>query len=166
MKRRITKKRMRKVESRLSLALRQYITKPKQLTENENHKEILSIRWGIYDLLYYHLKLDPDWSKRNWFLELLDIESLEINQEPRTLISIAGKYDWWAEGKDAEAAVWWPDDRVPNVTKHGVRYMTEPFTARIWLQKDQENRLRYKFEFGADSTYRLFTNYPRNTVSW
>ncbi len=164
MKRRMIKKRIQRVESRLSLALRHYITKPKQLTEYEDRKEMLSIRWSISDLLYYHLKLDPDWSKRNWFLELLDIDSLEINQEPRTLISIEGKCDWWAEGKDAEAPVWWPADRVPNVTKSGARYMTEPFTARIRLQKDQENRLRYKFEFGAGSTYRLFTNCPRNAV--
>jgi hypothetical protein len=164
MKRRITKKWMRKVEARLNLALRQYITKPKQLTEYEGNKEMLSIRWRIYDLVYYHLKLDPDWSKRNWFLELLDIDSLEINREPRALISIAGKYDWWAEERDAEADVWWPADRVPNVTKYGARYMTEAFTARIGLEKDQQKRLRYEFEFGAGSTYILFTNCPRNAV--
>jgi len=155
---------MRKVEARLNLALRRYLTKPTRLTENEDHKEMLSIRCSIYDLVYSYLKLDPDWSKISWFLELLDIDSVEISRGPRALIIIEGKYDWWAARRDAEAAVWWPDERVPNVTKYGARYMTEPFTARMQLQKDRQKRLRYEFEFGAGNTYRLFTNCPGNAV--
>jgi hypothetical protein len=164
MKRRIVKKRMRKLEGDLSLALKQYIAKPEAEMENESDKDLLQVRWRIYDLVYYHLKLDPDWSKKDWFLDLLDIDSLEINRGQVTLIVVAGKYDWWAAGRDAEAAEWWPTDRVPNVTKYGSRYMTEPFTARIRLKNGQRERLLYRFKFGAGSTYRTFTNYPRDAV--
>ncbi|MBI3651763.1 MAG: hypothetical protein HY231_12155 [Acidobacteria bacterium] len=158
MKRRIIKKRMRIDELYLRDALINFLKSPLPVFENQLEDNILSIRWAIYGLTYYHLKFDPVWSKRDMFLELVDIDSIELISDPQRIIQVIGQFTWMPQGKDAKADVWWAMDRIPEMGKYGAVYMKEPFVATIQLLHHRRSPLKYSFAFGIGSTSRLFTN--------
>ena len=118
---------------------------------------MLPIRWALFGLTYGHLKLTRDWGKRSWFLELPDIDTITKIGRPESGFQLSGEIIWWAEGKDAEGE-WWPQDRIPDVTKWGGKYVAEPFEARVFPLWHKKRGLSYEIEFGQGSTYQLFTN--------
>jgi hypothetical protein len=134
------------------------------LDDENNFQLLLRLRWLIYDYLYVRLKLHPAWRKKQWFLELFDVDQVAIETDSATL---TGDIVWWAEGKDA-IGEWWPTDHEPHPTGvhkiklrgdlSGGHWVLEPMIARIKIAKVPKRDAEYYIEFGKGNTFLKVTN--------
>jgi hypothetical protein len=144
------KKRRRRKEPRLKEALKFW------LEDDPQNRDDRPLRWALDDLLDFHLRTSPWWAQGRKFVELPDIRSVSFG-DAAAFVRIEGSVIWWAEGKDAEGE-WWPDDRVPERTRHGGRYMVEPVAVDVLPAWGLKRRPRYRISFGRGTTQRWFTN--------
>lgn len=131
----------------------------KPLDDEGNFRLLLKLRWLVYDFIYVRLKLHPQWMKKRWFLELLDIDSVKLGNSG---VEFNGDMVWWAEGKDA-VGEWWPADHEPHrigVYKakirgdlDGGRWVIEPVIAKLRMPKLPKRNAVYEIDFGEASTY-------------
>jgi hypothetical protein len=129
--------------------------------DRSNFRLLLRVRWLVYDFIYLRLKLNPRWQKRQWFLELFDVDEVRITNSSLELI---GDIVWWAEGKDAIER-WWPADHEPHRVgpyKLKIRgdlsggcWVLEPLIARLRTPKLAKRNADYEIEFGKGSTYMM-----------
>jgi hypothetical protein len=150
----------RRDEPKLKEALQIYFQQCEykdDLSDKEREQLLLPIRWSLFSLLYYHLKLARGWSDRKWFLEIPDIK--EIEKIDHSII-IKAEVIWWPEGTNVNDK-WWPSDRQPIIDHHNNnnKWMIEPVIAIIAPFWGSNRRLRYKLEFGVGSTYKVFANH-------
>ena len=124
-----------------------------------NFRPLLSLRWLIHDFINARLRLNRGWAAKRYFLELFDVDGLEVRDG---VVELTGDIVWWAEGKDA-AGEWWPPDHVPRPTgayKVKIRgdlgggfWVVEPVIAKLWEARKPGRNAGYEIEFGAGSTY-------------
>jgi hypothetical protein len=127
--------------------------------ETSNFRLLLKLRWCVYDFIYLRLKLNPKWQKKQWFLELFDVDEINIGEDD---VVLRGDIVWWAEGKDA-VGEWWPADHEPHWVKpykvkirgelSGGYWILEPVIARLRIPKVTKRNAEYEIEFGKGSTY-------------
>lgn len=159
---RALKKYLRRRERMLDKHLRRFLkgfnsTKP--LKEEKNHALLLKLRWLIQDFLYARLNLHTRWMRKNWFLDLLDVDEVKIRGAE---VELACDIVWWMEGKDA-AGSWWPSDHEPHRTApykvkirgdlDGGYWILEPVRARLRTSKTPKHTAEYEIDFGTGSTY-------------
>jgi len=152
---------MRRAERRLSIAVRQNLSDIGPIRQAHLSKKVLLIRWAIDELIYYHLMLDSTWNTKARFLEVIDINAITLDS---ATVNIVGEYFWWPMASGEGILEWWPNDRTPDTTKRGAKYMTEPFAANVFLLKGKRRPVRYTFEFGCGSTYRIFANMRESLI--
>ena len=46
--------------------------------EKSNFRLLLRLRWCVHDFIYLRLKLNPKWQKKQWFLELFDLDEIAL----------------------------------------------------------------------------------------
>lgn len=157
------KKRLRLREKALGKYLSLFLDgfNPEQSLEagSDNFRLLLSLRWLVYDYIYFRLKLDPRWAKKLWFLDLFDVDRIKIANED---VELTGDIVWWAEGKDA-LGEWWPADHEPYRTApykkkmrgdlSGGYWVLEPVIAKLRQPTSPKRNARYEIEFGRGSTY-------------
>ncbi|HEY0078241.1 MAG TPA: hypothetical protein VGB73_06315 [Pyrinomonadaceae bacterium] len=154
MKRRRVRKQLRKYERRLAAAVELCLSSPLERLTGEWSEAALELLRAVNNVVCLSLMLERSWPHQERFLEYLDDESIALR---RSEICVEGRFIWWdLRGKVAEP--WWPDDRTPEVTKYGGKYMCEPFRATLRLSEGQRRRLRYSFSFGEGKTARRFRN--------
>lgn len=110
------KKYLRQREKELNKHLSRFLNDfdlTRSFDDEENFKPLLKIRWQIYELIYIRLKLHPRWIGKQWFLDLLDVDNLKIENNS---VWFTGDIVWWAEGKDA-VGEWYPADHEPQKTR-------------------------------------------------
>jgi hypothetical protein len=160
--RRYLKKRLRLREKQLGNAVSLFVDKfePRQSLEDEpNFRLLLKLRWLVNDFIYLRLKLHPLWMKKQWFLDLLDVDNVTVRNGS---VILAGDAVWWAQGRDADGE-WWPADHEPRKSGpykiklrgdlSGGRWVLEPVRAELKLPANEKRVAGYRVEFGQDSTY-------------
>jgi hypothetical protein len=130
----------------------------------ENFRLLLKLRWLIYDFINLRLKVSPKWKWKEYFLELMDVEEINIENDE---VSLLGDVVWWAEGKDA-VGKWWNDDREPHKTgvykvkvrgdMNGGYWLLEPVTVKLRKSKTAKQNASYEIDFGKASTYLKIRN--------
>ena len=159
---RYLKRRLRLREKQLGEALSYFINQfdPQCSLEDEhNFRPLLKLRWRLNDFIYFRLKLHPLWMKKQWFLDLLDIDKIEVRNSS---VAIVGDVVWWAQGNDAHGE-WWPQDHEahrsgPYKIKlrgdlSGGRWVLEPVKAELRMPRVATGSAKYRVEFGYGSTY-------------
>jgi len=124
-----------------------------------NFRLLLELTWLINSFIFVRLKLNPKWMKKQWFLDLLDVDDIKIKRDE---VEIVGDIVWWAEGKDA-VGKWWLPDHEPHWTgtyKVKIRgdlaggyWVVEPVIANLQKAKFLKKNAAYEIEFGKGSTY-------------
>lgn len=173
---RARKKRLRAREGQLNAALALFLEHydfslaldaedPTATPETERQfRLLLQLRWLVNDFLWVRLKLHPAWRKRQWFLELFDVDELRIENGS---VTMRGDVVWWAQGKDAFGQ-WWPADHEPHPTASykvkirgeldGGFWVLEPMNVILKPAKTEKHNAGYQIEFGYGSTYLKATN--------
>jgi len=159
---RYLKKRLRLREGQLGNTVSLFVDKfdPRQPLEGEhNYRLLLKLRWLVSDFIYLRLKLHPTWMRKQWFLDLFDVDNVTVRDGAVVLV---GDAVWWAQGKDADGA-WWPSDHQPRQSGpykiklrgdlSGGRWVLEPVRAELKLPVDVQRTAGYRVEFGQGSTY-------------
>ncbi|HEV2761653.1 MAG TPA: hypothetical protein VGV38_01565 [Pyrinomonadaceae bacterium] len=154
MKRRSVKKHLREYERQLAAAVASCMSSLPRGPAGEQTAAARELLCAVNDVVYLSLMLDRAWPHRQRFLEYLDEEKLTRG---RGEIRVRGRFIWWPE-RVKITEPWWPDDRTPDVSKYGGKYMSEPFAAALRLEGGGRPRLRYVFTFGAGKTARRFRN--------
>jgi len=157
-----TRKLLRYREKQLQDYLDRFLNRfdPQQPEDDKsNFQLLLNLRWLVYDFIYLRLKLNPNWQKKQWFLDLFDVEQIRIENGNVELI---GDMVWWAEGKDAENE-WWQADHEPHwVGRYkkkmrgdlsGGYWVIERVSANLKKAEVEGRRAGYEIEFGRGSTY-------------
>jgi hypothetical protein len=160
--RRYLKKRLRFRENQLGRALSHFTHKfdsHRSLEDEHNFRPLLKLRWLINDFIYLRLKLHPLWMKKQWFLELLDVDSVEVRDGK---VVLHGDAAWWAQGADATGE-WWPSDHEAHQSSAyrvklggdlaGGRWVLEPVKAELEMPRRSNQKAKYRIEFGQGSTY-------------
>jgi hypothetical protein len=164
------KKYLRKREGQLNAALVSFLAdydfslalndeNPTATPESEKQfRLLLRLRWLVYDYLWVRLKIDPRWRRKQWFLELFDVDEVRIENEN---VYLTGDIVWWAEGEYAQAQ-WWPEDHAAQPTGihklkirgdlGGGKWVVEPMTAWLRLARTDKHNAGYRIEFGYGST--------------
>jgi hypothetical protein len=159
---RYLKKRLRLRERQLGNAVSRFVDKfepQRSLDDEYNFQLLLKLRWLINDFIYLRLKLHPLWMRKEWFLDLLDVDDVTVRNSSVVLV---GNAVWWAQGKDA-AGEWWPADHEPHKTGpykiklrgdlSGGRWVLEPVKAELKMPRRAKRSAVYRVEFGQGSTY-------------
>jgi hypothetical protein len=99
------------------------------------------------------------WMKKHWFLDLLDVDRVEVKNGG---IVLHGDAAWWALGTNA-IGEWWPADHEarkcgPYKIKlrgdlSGGRWVLEPVRAELRMPRLAKRRAQYRVMFGQGSTY-------------
>lgn len=166
MRRKRSKRYLRKYLRRREKALGKYLSlfldsfdAGKPLDDESNFRLLLKLRWLIYDFIYVRLKLNPQWMRKKWFLELFDVDSVKIRDGS---VEFSGDIVWWSEGEDA-VGKWWPPDHEPHRTGvykvkirgdlDGGYWMVEPVDAKLRKSNIPKRNAEYEIYFGTGSTY-------------
>ena len=161
------KKYLRSRERQLATHLGLFLNgfNPGQSLDDElNFRLLLKLRWLVYDFIWVRLKLHPAWRERRWFLDLFDVDQVQVRGDG---VELAGDIVWWPEGKDA-LGEWWPRDHQPYPTRPykakirgdlmGGHWVLEPVRATLKMPRTSKRRGEYEIEFGVGSTYLKVTS--------
>jgi hypothetical protein len=129
------------------------------LDSETNFRLLLKLRWLIYEFIYVRLKLNRKWMRKKWFLELFDVDHVQISDDE---VKLTGDIVWWAEGKDAAGEWWFPDSQLHQTAVYKVKirgdldgghWVLEPMTVNITQAKSLKHDATYEIDFGKGYSF-------------